>query len=669
MFATIGDMITSLFSRFAGMVSGLFSGASASSAGSGLLEIVMIVLHIVAAVLAVLIVVRCGRSLLRGKIDQEVWGFFCLPDGTQLDLIHWENTIGRAKGCDVVLNYPTVSRSHAVITRDDDGNWTVFAVNPKNPVYCNGKKVEESCPMGEGDVLSLGGLSMSFFPSTAEEEKRQAAHRRRPGREISPTKSLVYVTLFQIILVVELLYSMEEYQGQMLLSYLILCAAMWILYTVYRVRKRTGYEVETLAFFLTSLSLEQTAVKLSDDILKQTFAVIIGLVLFIILSLALRDLEFAKKIRLPLALCAVALLAFNLLLGETLFGAKNWVSIGPLSFQPSELVKIVFVIFGAATLDELFSRKNLVATIVFSAYCVGCLVLMSDFGTALIFFVAFLVVAFLRTGDAPFVAMVIAAAVFACVIVLNFKPYIVERFSIWGHVWEDTSDLGYQQTRTMSAIASGGLFGTGAGEGWLSNVAASSTDLVFGAISEELGLIVALCAVAAILIFAFFAVKSARRARSSFYVIAANAVGAMFLVQAMLNVFGSTDILPLTGVTLPFVSTGGSSMMSCWALLAYIKAADTRQNSGLAVRLPSKRTKQEKEQKEDTVYLNKKKDTKSLEAEEETTRRLGTRTSVSWPDETTRKNNGDFHIEFDELEGFDDDLDDLDNLEEEEDDE
>ena len=617
------------------------------------LNIIMLVLHVLTAILAVLIVVRCGRSLLRGKVEQEIWGFFCLPDGTQLNLIHWENTLGRARGCDVVLNYPTISRSHAVITRNDDGEWTVFPISPNNPVFCNGKEVAESHPLREGDVLSLGGLSMSFFPSTPEEERSQAAHRARPGREISPTKSLIYVTVFQAILVFELFFSMEEYVQQMITAFAVLCAVMWCLYIFYRIRRRTGYEVETLAFFLTSLSLEQTATKLPDDMLKQTIAVLLGLVLFIALSLAVRNLEFAKKLRWPLAGCAAALLAFNVLLGEALFGAKNWISIGPLSFQPSELVKIVFVIAGAATLDRLFSKRNLIGTVVFSAYCVGCLALMSDFGTALIFFVAFLVIAFLRTGDIPSVVMVVAAAAFACFILVKFKPYIVQRFSIWGHVWEDTSNLGYQQTRTMAAIASGGLFGTGAGEGWLKKIAASSTDLVFGAVSEELGLIVALCAVASIVIFALFAVKSARKARSSFYVICANAVGAMFLTQAMLNVFGSTDILPLTGVTLPFVSTGGSSMMSCWALLAYIKAADTRQNSGIAVRLPKKesaQTRAAREQAEETVYLNRRPEAGEDWEAETTRRRVSSRSAADQSNDT-----GDFQIEFDELEGFDED--------------
>jgi cell division protein FtsW (lipid II flippase) len=558
-------------------------------------QVLQLALHIFTAFLAVVIVTRCGRSLLRGKLEQEVWGFFCLPDGTQLNLIHWENTIGRAKGCDVVLNYPSISRSHGVITRDDSGQWTVFTLNHKNPVYCNGEVVTESRPLNEGDELTLGGLAMTFFPSTQEEEQRQAARRTRPGKTISPTLTLVQVTLFQLILVGQLLFTVEaEYRKALVLSFALLCGAMWGLYFVYRAGRRTGYEVETLAFFLTTLSLEMTATKFPATLLKQMGAVFVGLVLFFALSLSLRSLDFAKKLRWPMAGGAAALLAFNIVFGAKLFGARNWVSVGPISFQPSELVKIVFVIAGAATLDRLFSRRNLVGTIVFSAYCVGCLALMSDFGTALIFFVAFLVIAFLRTGDLPSVAMVTAAAAFACVIIVKFKPYIVRRFSVWRHVWEDTANLGYQQTRTMSAMASGGLFGTGAGQGWLKKVAASTTDLVFGAVAEELGLIVALCAVASILIFAFFAVKSAAKARSSFYVICANAVAAMFVTQSMLNVFGSTDLLPLTGVTLPFVSTGGSSMMSCWALLAYIKAADTRQNSSFAVRLPKRKKKKKK---------------------------------------------------------------------------
>ena len=254
-------------------------------------------------------------------------------------------------------------------------------------------------------------------------------------------------------------------------------------------------------------------------------------------------------------------------------------------------MKIAFILAGAATLDRLFAKRNLIFTVLFSAYCVGCLALMSDFGTALVFFVAFLCIAFLRTGDLPSIVMMTAAAGFAGGLMLHFKPYIADRFTVWRHAWEFAQSTGYQQTRTMSAVASGGLFGAGPTDTWLKYVGAANTDLVFGVVSEEFGLLLALCAVAAIILIAVFAITSAATARSSFYTIASCAAAAMLTVQVTLNTLGSVDLLPLTGVTFPFVSMGGSSMLSCWSLMAFLKAADTRQNASFALRLPKRRPK------------------------------------------------------------------------------
>ncbi|MEE1127354.1 MAG: FtsW/RodA/SpoVE family cell cycle protein, partial [Acutalibacteraceae bacterium] len=125
----------------------------------------------------------------------------------------------------------------------------------------------------------------------------------------------------------------------------------------------------------------------------------------------------------------------------------------------------------------------------------------------------------------------------------------------------------------MIAIGSGGLFGVGGGKGNLDLVAASDTDLVFGFVAEEWGLIVGLACVAALIIFALYAVKRAAFTYSVYYSIAAAAAAGMFLFQAALNIFGSTDLLPLTGVTLPLISNGGSSMLASMGMLAFIKSA------------------------------------------------------------------------------------------------
>jgi cell division protein FtsW (lipid II flippase) len=157
-----------------------------------------------------------------------------------------------------------------------------------------------------------------------------------------------------------------------------------------------------------------------------------------------------------------------------------------------------------------------------------------------------------------------------------FLPYIASRFEAWGHVWQFADTIGYQQTRTMIYTASGGLLGLGGGNGYLVGIPAADTDLVFGILCEEWGLIVAIAAVLAIVFLAFFALFLMRGCKSSFYAISACGAASIFMIQTALNVFGSLDILPLTGVTLPFISNGGSSMIVCWALLAFIKAADER---------------------------------------------------------------------------------------------
>ena len=220
----------------------------------------------------------------------------------------------------------------------------------------------------------------------------------------------------------------------------------------------------------------------------------------------------------------------------------------------------------------------------------ACLAYMSDFGTAAIFFVTFLVIAYLRSGDWATLALICGGGVFAVLTMLSLKPYILQRFATWGHAWQNASvGSGYQQTRTMSAAASGGLVGVGPGEGWLHTVGAGDTDLVFGMLCEEWGLIIALLAVLSILTLAVFAVRACRAGRSSFYVIAACAATSMMVFQTCLNVFGAVDILPLTGVTFPFVSNGGTAMIASWGLLAFLKATDTRQNASFAIRLPSRR--------------------------------------------------------------------------------
>jgi cell division protein FtsW (lipid II flippase) len=274
------------------------------------------------------------------------------------------------------------------------------------------------------------------------------------------------------------------------------------------------------------------------------------------------------------AVLALGLLAFTLIFAKVTNGAKNWIYISGISIQPSELVKVAFIFVGAASLEKLQSNRSLTKFVVFAFGCVGALFLMYDFGTALIFFFTFIVIAFMRSGDIRTIVLVCTVALMGGLLVLMFRPYVANRFAAYGHVWEYFDTSGYQQTRTMIYSASGGLFGVGLGNGKLRDIFAATEDLVFGVVCEEFGMIMAGAILLSYIALLVYSIRHSKYARSSFYAICACAAASLMLFQAALNVFGVNDILPLTGVTLPFISRGGSSIISCWMLLAFIKAVD-----------------------------------------------------------------------------------------------
>ena len=517
--ARLGVIFSQLGDQVRAAVENADTGAALGAAIDVILPVACGILRVVAVIVAIVIIVRCLMSLFREKPGKEIWGWLTLGDGTRLDLCHWENAIGRGRWADVSLDFPTVSRSHAALLRDDKGSWKLQPLQTKNGTRLNGKKVTHTVPVKTGDVIDLGGIGLSFYAISEKEEREQAMRWGVAERPLSPGRTLGYLTVFQIMMAVQCLPDRESPEIAMIgVAFGSLMAAMWGTYLLYRTLKRTAFEAETIAFFLCTISFAVTAAYSPEALLTQTICVIAGIAVFLVLSLLLRDLKSTVSLRWPVAVFTCLLLIFNVVLGSRIFGAKNWISLGPIGFQPSEFVKIAFIFTGAATLDRLFARRNLIFTVLFCGFCMGCLALMSDFGTALIFFVALLVIAFLRSGDLGFLALMATAAGAGGWMILQFKPYIANRFGAWRHVWEHAADSGgFQQTRTMSAIASGGLFGKGTGEdAFLKNIGAANTDLVFGVISEQFGLILALCTVFILLVLVLYATRCAATARSSY---------------------------------------------------------------------------------------------------------------------------------------------------------
>ena len=536
-------------------------------------------------VLSLVIMLRCIRSMLSDRYEPETWASVRFGRES-VPVTHWENLIGRSRTADIRIDREGIQRIHAVLKRRDNGTWMLYDVFSRGGVSVNGEDVgANGAEVLPGDAIRLGNTSLHL--QDMSEARRDALDQQRTsaGRKVSPALTLFELTLFELLLLLQHLYTAPRAQTMSIaLGFAVLILLEWFCYYAMRLIGRSGFEVETIAFYLTSLGVSVTASAAPQDMFKQTVLILLAFVLFLLLGLWLRDLRRTEATRIAAAVCAVALLGLNIATSDTLNGAKSWLSVAGFSFQPSELVKVGYVYVGAAAMDKLYRRRNLFVFIVFSAVCVGALALIGDFGSALVFFICFLVISFLRSGSIATVFLAVSGAAMAGFLAVSIKPYIARRFATWGHVWEDVYGAGYQQTRALGAAAGGGLFGKGAGGGWLTELVAADTDMVFAVICEEQGLIIALCMVLAVLTLSFFAVRTARRGRSSYYAIAACAAVSMLMAQMALNVFGSLDLLPFTGVTFPFVSRGGTSLLSCWMLMAFIKGADTRRGGSFVVR-------------------------------------------------------------------------------------
>lgn len=546
-------------------------------------DLAIVALRILMPVYAIIIVYQCYAAMRRRRRPEKpLVTLYNTVTGLKLPVIFWENSIGRSRASDIVVDDPAVSRNHCVLLRRASG-WYICDTGSKGGTYVNGEEAVGRTRVLIDDVISVGNSQFQFLRGEDYDENLRYSWFFKKANNKPAMKSwklMLLITLFHFFMCVEAVFWQDgtnKYSPLVLFG--CLAVAEWTFFFVSsKVLKRVSFELESLALFLTGVGVMLLVRQVERSAYVQLIAAVVGMALFCVIIKFIEDPDrtSSTKLRYGLMIAAVGLLGVSIVFGKITYGAANWVKIGGISLQPSEIVKIIYIFIGANTLDRLQTKKNLLEFIIFSAVCVGLLALMGDFGTALIFFMTFLLISFMRSGDFKTVILAIAAAVFGVSIVLRFKSYVLDRFKAWGHAWEYANDLGYQQTHVLTYIASGGLFGVGIGNGFLKGVGASESDLVFGLVSEEMGVIVAITLAVAVACLVIYARAITTRSRSTFYSISACCAAGLLVIQLSLNVFGATDILPLTGVTFPFISCGGSSVLSCWGLIAFIKAADER---------------------------------------------------------------------------------------------
>ncbi len=547
---------------------------------SGALPGVLLIIRVLVPLLALYVVWRCYTSFKSGQRRREPVVMLDEHSGARFPVLYWENSVGRSKSCDICLPDTAVSRDHGVFMRREEG-WFVSDTGSKGGILVNGRKINGPKLVRIGDSMTFGNVTLTLYNTSQSPEKKRRAFQALLKNAASPLQLMITATLVHLLMALQAAIVWQgrtpSFQPEMLLPEAGVLLIGWGLY-IYSMKglHRVSFEIETVAYLLSGIGINLLAAYSFSTARTQLAAMLLGVLTFCFLIWFMDDLERVAKFRLPIGIGALCLFVVNLLLGSTQYGSKNWIRIGPVSVQPSEFIKIAFVFVGTSTLDRLQTKKNITEFLVFTGACIGFLFLMRDLGTALIFFATFLIIAFMRSGSVRTIILIVAAAALGVFLILTFMPYVADRFSAWGHVWEDPYDSGIQQTRVMTYMASGGLFGIGLGRGCLKYIFAADSDLVFGLLCEEQGVLLGVVVLGAIALFTLYARSDVTRSRSTFFSIGAVAVAGLLLFQTSLNVFGVTDILPLTGVTLPLLSAGGSSMASVWGLLAFLKASDER---------------------------------------------------------------------------------------------
>lgn len=327
-----------------------------------------------------------------------------------------------------------------------------------------------------------------------------------------------------------------------------------------------------LAILLCSIGLMMLFRLNRTFAVKQIVWLSVGIVMFLFIVLYLKKgiIKFSRYKYVFLA-GTIIFMAMATFIGVEIMGAKNWVRIGSFSFQPSEFGKIFLILYLSSALSDMTSRKRLIEPGIVMIISLGFMVIQKDLGTALIIFAISVTMVYLATSKMRYV--LISFGLFAAGGLASYAMFghIRRRFMIWLHPWEYVYNESYQVVQSMYAIATGGLFGRGFGMGHPEYVAVNESDFIFSVICEEMGLLMGFAILILHFLLFYRSIRSAIHAENNFTKLLASGLSVMIAAQTLVIVGGVTGFIPLTGITLPFVSYGGTSLLISFLSLSIIE--------------------------------------------------------------------------------------------------
>lgn len=308
-----------------------------------------------------------------------------------------------------------------------------------------------------------------------------------------------------------------------------------------------------------------------QKVVRQFIFAVIGTLVMLLVPFFIRHIHFLHKLPYLYAVAGIALLALVAVAGKTDYGAKLSFTFGPVSLQPSEFIKILFVFFVAAMFYHSTDFKQVVVTTALAAAHVLVLVISRDLGSASIFFITYLVMLYVATKNPGYLGLGAAAGTLAALVAYKLFSHVRVRVTAWKDPLSVIDDQGYQVCQSLFAIGTGGWFGLGLYGGMPNKVPVADEDFVFAAISEELGSIFAICVILVCASCYLMFLNIAMQIHNQFYKLIALGLGTVYGFQVFLTIGGVIKFIPSTGVTLPLVSYGGSSLLSTLIIFAVIQ--------------------------------------------------------------------------------------------------
>jgi cell division protein FtsW (lipid II flippase) len=353
------------------------------------------------------------------------------------------------------------------------------------------------------------------------------------------------------------------------LAQIVYFIAVQVLYRIFY--KKSSFLLLNHMCMLLSIGFIMLARLDMDSAVKQFKIVALSTVIALIIPVIIRKMKSLRNLSWLYAVLGFMLLVVVFILGRTTYGAKLSISIAGFSFQPSEFVKIIFVFFVATMLCRDTSFKQVVKTTAVAAAYVLVLVASKDLGSALIFFITYTIMLYVATKKVYYLGACLGGGSVAAVGAYYLFAHVRQRVSAWKDPMAVYDNEGYQIVQSLFAIGTGGWFGMGLCQGSPGSIPIVKQDFIFAAICEELGGIFGMCLLLVCMSLFLMVVNIALQIKKPFYKLIALGLGTEYAFQVFLTVGGATKFIPLTGVTLPLVSYGGSSVLSTIIMLAIIQ--------------------------------------------------------------------------------------------------